>query len=433
MSTHKRPAGVVLECDVADGVPALSAPRAGIEAFVLVRIFSEPIGMLVLPMGPKGLTADELAETIVRELEPALRPRLEECGLEWTGELPTHGLAPERPPRFVASREAALRDGPWITAAVCTRDRPAGLPALLASLQAQEYPRLRILVIDNAPSDDRTWQLVSAIKGAPQIDYVIEPRPGLSWARNRAIEASKTEVVAWADDDGTCDRWWAAELARGFVEVPDASAVTGSVIPAELETESQLLFERYSGVQRSRGFDRAVFSPSSRSGYSPLYPLPPFGVGGNMAFRRDEIDRIGRFDCALGPGTLSMDGDDTAAFSLLLLAGGTIVYQPSAIVYHRHRQNYETLRHLMLGYGRGLGAYYTSMLVHRPSSAIHMVRLTRRALRDQFSRRGRRLGELTTGYPPDLLRANRIGLLQGPVMYGRARLRARDLVSEQPG
>ena len=37
-----------------------------------------------------------------------------------------------------------------------------------------------------------------------------------------------------------------------------------------------------------------------------------------MAFRRDAIERIGRFDCALGAGTLSMGAEDTAAFSLLL-------------------------------------------------------------------------------------------------------------------
>ena len=33
------------------------------------------------------------------------------------------------------------------------------------------------------------------------IDYVLEPRKGLSWARNRAIEASDSEIIAWADDD----------------------------------------------------------------------------------------------------------------------------------------------------------------------------------------------------------------------------------------
>ena len=86
--------------------------------------------------------------------------------------------------------------------------------------QHQEYPRLRTLVVDNAPSDDRTRRLVSELARTREIDYVIEPRPGLSWARNRAIDASDSEIIAWADDDEVCDAWWAAEIARAFVEVP---------------------------------------------------------------------------------------------------------------------------------------------------------------------------------------------------------------------
>ena len=32
---------------------------------------------------------------------------------------------------------------------------------------------------------------------------------------------------------------------------------------------------------------------------NPLYPLPPFGVGANMAFRREALASIGGFDVAL--------------------------------------------------------------------------------------------------------------------------------------
>ena len=166
-------------------------------------------------------------------------------------------------------------------------------------------------------------------------------------SRGREIAPSRpprSEVIAWADDDELCDRWWAAEMARGFVEIPEAGAVTGIVIPSELETQSQAWFEQYSGVGRGRGFTRAVFSPATAREQSPLYPLPPYGAGANMAFRREAIERIGRFDCALGAGTSTLAGEDTAALSALLLAGGTIVYQPSAIVHHRHRRDYAALR-----------------------------------------------------------------------------------------
>jgi GT2 family glycosyltransferase len=421
------PAALVAERDLASGIDSLAAPWPGIRALLLVRLFGEPIGILQLTLPASGLSDRQLADEIWAELGPLLLPRLDQSELELEQGLPVDGLRPPRTPRFIESRERVLAEGPAITAAVCTRDRPEGLAALLQSLLAQSYPRLRILVVDNAPSDDRTRQLVSGMADEHDIGYVCEPRPGLSWARNRAAEEASTEVVAWVDDDEVCDRWWATEIARGFVEVPDADAVTGLVFPAELNTPSQVWFERFNGVARGRGFERAVLSPTTVSRPSMLYPLPPFGIGGNMAFRRSALERIGGFDCALGPGTAAMDGDDTAALSLLLLAGGTVVYQPSAIVHHRHRRDYAELRGLLLGYGRGLGAYYTSMLLHRPACMLQLVRLVPRALRDQFFAGGDRLPGLGEDFPRELLRRNRVGILQGPLAYLRARIGARRL------
>lgn len=430
-STASR-AGVVLECEIAEQVPAVLGPAAGTQMLVLVRLFSEPLGLLSQTLPANGLKPHELARVIVGELGAELRRRIEDCGLTWTGELPTDGLRARSTPRFVQSRERVVREGPEITVAVCTRDRPDGLAILLDSLGTQEYRRMRLLVIDNAPSDDRTRQLVSSLARTRDIEYVVEPRPGLSWARNRAIEACDSEVIAWADDDEVCDRWWATELARGFVEIPDAGAVTGIVVPSELETQSQAWFEQYSGVGRGRGFARAVFSPATAREQSPMYPLPPFGIGANMAFRLAAIERIGGFDRALGAGTRTLAGEDTAALSALLLAGGTIVYQPTAIVRHRHRRDYDSLRRVMLGYGRGLSAYYASMLVRQPSCAPELMRLSRQALRDQLSPRGQRLGALD-GFPAQLLRANRLGLLQGAFAYAGARLHARRLAGTVGG
>jgi GT2 family glycosyltransferase len=421
------PVAVVCECDIAEAIPSIAAPRAGVGALILVRLFSEPIGVLDETLPATGLSAAELARAITLALAPQLRERLEECGLQWTGELPLDGLNPPRTPRFLKSRELALRDGPSMTVAICTHDRPDVLQAAIKSVCAQHYERLRILVIDNAPTNDRTREVVAAFAPEHDVEYAVEPRPGLSWARNRAIELADSEVVAYVDDDAQCDPWWAVEIARGFVEVPGADAVTGTVVPSELETASQVFFDQYSSVRRQRGFTRAVFSADTWREQSPLYPLPPFGIGANMTFRRSALERIGRFDTALGPGTLTRAADDTGALSAVLLSGGTVVYQPSAIVHHRNRREAGALRDLLRGHGRGVGAFYTSMLVRQPSCVVELLRLTPRALRDQFSSRGRRLSKLEEGFPRELLLANRIGLLQGPFAYAGARVQARRL------
>jgi glycosyltransferase involved in cell wall biosynthesis len=428
------PVSVLAECEISDGIFSVPDARHGEMVVILVRLFTEPLGLVKAIAPADGLDSDVLAGVIVRELEPQLQDRFSECGLVWDGKLPLAGFTPPKTPRFLASREHAMREGPWLTAAVCTRGHPDGLAVTLKTLGSQEYTRLRVVVVDNAPDNDHAFQVVNTAGAQYDIDieYVVESRPGLSWARNRAIEAANTEVIAFIDDDERCDRWWAAELARGFVETPTASAVTGAIVPGELATESQARFEQFCGIGTGRGFVRAIFSPATANLQSPMFPRPPFGAGGNMAFRRDVLNSIGRFDCALGAGTMTQGAEDTAALSTVLLAGGTIVYQPTAFVRHYYRRDYDQLRRQLRGYGRGLTAFYTSVLIRRPGSAIEMVRLGRQMVRERLSHHDRQSQDPGGYFPRDLRRANLIGRIQGPFSYVAARMQARHLRQTGP-
>ena len=155
--------GIVVQCELSVEIPAIAAPAPGMTALVLVRLFSEPIGMLSLTLSEPGLEPAELAAEIAAELGSELRERFADCAIAWTGSLPTNGLEPGRTPSFIKGRDRALAEGPEITVAICTRDRPDDLARALDSLQHQKYPRLRTLVVDNAPSDDRTRRLVSEL------------------------------------------------------------------------------------------------------------------------------------------------------------------------------------------------------------------------------------------------------------------------------
>ena len=74
-----------------------------------------------------------------------------------------------------------------VTVAVCTKDRPANVARCLAALHATTRPPFEILVVDNAPSNDETHSVVAT---HPGVRYLREPRPGLDFARNRAVEAA---------------------------------------------------------------------------------------------------------------------------------------------------------------------------------------------------------------------------------------------------
>jgi hypothetical protein len=201
--------------------------------------------------------------------------------------------------------------------------------------------------------------------------------------------------------------------------------VAGIMLPAELDTPAQVRFEQYGGHHKARGFTARTFSPETASLQSPLFPLPPFGTGGNMAFRRSVLREIGCFDPALGAGSLSLAGEDSRAFTELLLSGGTVVYQPSAITHHFHRGSHDELRQQRFSYGVGLTAFYTSLLVSRPGTVGGLIRLSPTFLREAFGPASLRSGQLPRDFPSDLRWANRRGLAVGPVRYLVARLVAR--------
>ncbi|MBM2622650.1 glycosyltransferase family 2 protein [Actinoplanes sp. LDG1-06] len=415
--------GIVRDLELAQPLPLIPAVqpdgRRAEQAWLLVRLFSEPLGFLLLDIPAAGLQPADLAAAVEAELGDSVRARLGD------GPVPVHGVNPASEPEFLAKRRAVLTTAPHITVVVCTREHPVELAKCLDSLLAQEYPAFRVLVVDNAPVSDRTAEVVKAAAARGPVDYIVEPKAGLSFARNTAVKAAPGQILAWLDDDEEADAHWLAEVARALHEHPEADVVSGVIVPAELETKAQIWFEQFGGHSKGRGFKPDRFGPDTKHVQSPLYPLPPFGTGANMTFRPGVIERIGLFDTALGAGTPAMGSEDTLAFTQVLLTGGTIVYQPSAVTRHYHRRDLEGLRKQMVGYGTGLVAAYTSLLMSRPALIFPLIRLVPSALKDMTGKDTARTATIREDFPQELLSANRRGMLAGPRAYFTSRRAAR--------
>jgi glycosyltransferase involved in cell wall biosynthesis len=319
------------------------------------------------------------------------------------------GTVPRPLPRQAADAE--------LTVVICTRDRPAGLRATLASLQRQDDPGFGVLVIDNSPGSAAVAAALEEL-GPPRRQHVVEPRPGLARARNRALGSVRTELVAWIDDDEIADPGWVRRLKEGFAHEGGPAAVCGMMLPAELDTEAQVRFEQYGGFNKGRGMAPEVLRAGTPSVASPLYPLPPFGAGGNMAFRTDALRAAGGFDPCLGAGRRTCGGEETRVLALLLAAGQVVLHWPGAITWHTHRRDMAALRKQLYGYSAGLSAFYASMIRSRPAAVIDIARLSPYAWRDLRNRSDSlRVGELPEDFPAALLKAARRGLLEGPFTY----------------
>jgi glycosyltransferase involved in cell wall biosynthesis len=265
---------------------------------------------------------------------------------------------------------------PLLTIAICTKDRPEGVERLLESLTRQQCDQrsgiagMEILVIDNAPSNERTRELSAR---HPAVRYVREPRPGLNFARNRAVREANGELLAFLDDDVTVDQHWSVGLANAWTENPDAVAFTGQVLPLELETEAQILFEKRGGFRH--GFERIRFGPTLPG--NALYPgIGIFGTGANMAFKTEVIRRMGGFDEALDTGSAVPGGGDLDIFYRIVRAGHILVYEPRFLVFHQHRREMRELRRqYRRSWGLGFMCYLSKCLKSDPERRRNLRRL----------------------------------------------------------
>jgi len=173
---------------------------------------------------------------------------------------------------------------------------------------------------------------------------------GLSAARNLGIQHTSAPLIAFTDDDCIVDVNWVGAAAAEFDAEPSVRGVFGRVLPY---TEGEALGrERPIGVKESMA--REIFT----------WPTNPWrlGHGANMAYRRAVFDDVGMFDVLLSPGGALYNCDDADMSYRVLQSGGTIVYAPSALVYHRQWRLGKAIWRLERTYNLGAGALYSKHL-----------------------------------------------------------------------
>ena len=199
----------LISVDLESPLPHLPAPSVG-RQWVLVRLHGQPMG--ILRLDARAYTAAELAElALERALGPIVHHLAGDSGSTGsTGSTGSKGssLGSALPWRVCPRRVTAGTLS--MTVAVCSRNGAQRLPGCLEALGALDYPRerLELLVVDNAPDDEATARLVR--ERFPGVRYVCEPRPGLDWARNRAIAEAHGDILLMGDADDSYD-WSAIE------------------------------------------------------------------------------------------------------------------------------------------------------------------------------------------------------------------------------
>lgn len=207
----------------------------------------------------------------------------------------------------------------------------------LQSLQDQESQADAVICASSTPN------LPAAALEFAQV--VVDRIGGASSAKNLALAAIQSELVAFLDDDCVADRRWLRLLRERFNHHgPELAGVTGGVLP----TREGLYLVRSEPHSTQRTF--ASLSES----------VPPWNIGGglNMCFRRRVLLEVGGFDSRLGPGSRFRSAEELDLFCRILARGYEIEYDPAALVYHEPLDTFPQVVRTRYSYRVGLGAFF---------------------------------------------------------------------------
>jgi glucosyl-dolichyl phosphate glucuronosyltransferase len=216
-----------------------------------------------------------------------------------------------------------------VSIVVCTHNRAALLPRLVARLREELVSEEGEIVVVDSASTDETRDVVaeqSLLDGAP-LRYVREEEPGLSVARNRGVAEARGGVVAFLDDDALPEPGWLSghlgpygnDERVGTVGGPIDLLFEPDVRPRWLSPLFEQALGRYDLGSQEHVYDAELETPS----------------GGNMSFRREALADVDGFRVELGKvAAVYSEGEEFELVHRLFARGWRGVYNPRARALH---------------------------------------------------------------------------------------------------
>jgi glucosyl-dolichyl phosphate glucuronosyltransferase len=224
---------------------------------------------------------------------------------------------------------------------VCTRNRAPLLEITLDSLAAQtlDVNRFEVVVIDNVSTDStpevvERWQSANA----RPCRRVVEERRGTNHARNRGVREARGRVVAFLDDDARAEHDWLERLLQTFEE-ERVAGVGGAIRLAWQSPPPRWLTEDYL---------LGLLAEFELGDVRCRVERFPYLVGTNMAFAADVFERVGGFSAELERRSATVIGMEDLEFChRVVRSGGTLAYEPRAVVHHFVPDDRATFRFLV--------------------------------------------------------------------------------------
>ncbi len=123
-------------------------------------------------------------------------------------------------------RHADVPETLTVSVILPTRNRAAVVPRAIASVLAQTYRRIELVVVDDA-STEETAKVLDKVDDERMLVVRGEGR-GVGAARNVALQAAHGDVIVYLDDDNLMMPWWCKAVVWAFTQRLDVDVLYGA-------------------------------------------------------------------------------------------------------------------------------------------------------------------------------------------------------------
>ena len=231
---------------------------------------------------------------------------------------------------------------PTLPVVIPTLGRPILVQTLESISAAAGFESLEVVIAGRIADGPVLDRIVRLCRAHPQVRHlpVSFEHGDSSNKKNAGFRDSRTDIVAFIDDDVVVAKDWPARILEPFRD-PAVGLVSGpSLVPEDIS-----LMGRLAGVALASKAAGYVAERYLAGGSGPREVKWSHLIGCNMAYRKTVLADIGEFDPAFWPGE-----EMIAAFKATS-RGHKLVFHPGAWLYHYPRASFTRFWRQIHGYG----------------------------------------------------------------------------------
>lgn len=216
-----------------------------------------------------------------------------------------------------------------------TEKRLAYVIDCIESIKKQSFSDKEIILVLD-PVDELIEAYKAHIHGEAKI--VVSSGYGLSNARNAGIQNGEGAIMVFIDDDALAADKWLENLVKNYDDV-NVVGVGGLIKP---------IWKKH----RPKWFPEELYwlIGCSYKGMPKRKSVIRNPIGCNMSFRKEVFEKAGFFDSNIGRFGKRLLSGEEPELSLRIhekMPGSEIVYDPSAVVYHRIDDSRNSFKYLL--------------------------------------------------------------------------------------